>query len=101
MILRDLIPCLARVTASGPLDTEVCVLTASSREVVPGVLFAAIRGTAIDGHRFIGDALAAGARVILAECAPPPDLAPALTWLHVPDSRAALAVLASRLWPTP
>ena len=97
MILRDLIPCLARVTASGPLDTEVCVLTASSREVVPGVLFAAIRGTAIDGHRFIGDALAAGARVILAECAPPPDLAPALTWLHVPDSRAALAVLASRL----
>lgn len=97
MILRDLISCLARVTASGPLDTDVSTLTASSREVVPGVLFAAIRGTSIDGHRFIGDALAAGAGVILAESAPPVDLDPARTWLHVPDSRAALSALASTL----
>ena len=53
MILRDLISRLARVTASGPLDTEVRALTASSRTVAPGMLFAAIRGTTIDGHRFI------------------------------------------------
>ncbi|MEI8037440.1 MAG: UDP-N-acetylmuramoyl-L-alanyl-D-glutamate--2,6-diaminopimelate ligase [Verrucomicrobiota bacterium] len=97
MILRDLIACLTRVTTAGPLDTEVAVLTASSRQVVPGALFAAIRGTVSDGHRFLGEALAAGARVILAESAPPADLDPALTWLHVPDSRAALAALASTL----
>jgi UDP-N-acetylmuramoyl-L-alanyl-D-glutamate--2,6-diaminopimelate ligase len=97
MILRDLVPSLSRVTASGSLDTEVAVLTASSREVAPGMLFAAIRGTTIDGHRFIGDALAAGASVILAETAPPVDLDPAVTWLHVPDSREALSTLASTL----
>jgi UDP-N-acetylmuramoyl-L-alanyl-D-glutamate--2,6-diaminopimelate ligase len=97
MILRDLITCLSRVTVAGPLDREVAVLTASSREVVPGVLFAAIRGTTVDGHRFINDALAAGASVILAETAPPANFAPALTWLHVPDSRVALSLLASTL----
>jgi len=97
MILRDLISRLARVTASGPLDTEVRALTASSRTVAPGMLFAAIRGTTIDGHRFIDDALAAGAGAILAESAPPPDLDPSVAWLHVPDSRQAIATLASTL----
>jgi UDP-N-acetylmuramoyl-L-alanyl-D-glutamate--2,6-diaminopimelate ligase len=97
MILRDLISSLTRVTASGPLDAEVSALTASSREAAPGMLFAAIRGTSIDGHRFIGDALASGASVILAETAPPADLAPSIAWLHVPDSRAALSALASAM----
>ena len=97
MILSELIPCLPRVTASGPLDTQVSALTASSRGVTPGMLFAAIRGTSIDGHRFISDALAAGAGVIVAESAPPPDLDRAVAWLHVPDSREALSMLASTL----
>jgi UDP-N-acetylmuramoyl-L-alanyl-D-glutamate--2,6-diaminopimelate ligase len=95
MILRDLASCLPRVTASGPLDAEVSALGASSRSVVPGMLFAAIRGTSVDGHRFIGDALAAGAAAILAECAPPADLDRSIAWLHVPDSREALSKLAS------
>ncbi len=95
MILRDLVSCLSRVTASGPMDTEVAALTASSREVGPGMLFAAIRGTTIDGHRFINDALAAGAAVVLAESAPPSDLKRETAWLHVPDSREALSRLAS------
>lgn len=97
MTLRALISVLSRVTASGPVDVEIRALTASSREVVPGVLFAAIRGTAVDGHRFIGDALAAEASAILAETAPPVELDPDVAWLHVPDSRAALATLASAI----
>ena len=97
MTLRDLISGLSRVTASGQVDVDICALTASSREVAPGVLFAAIRGTAVDGHRFIGDALAAGASAILAETAPPVDLHPGVAWLHVPESRAALATLASAI----
>ena len=97
MILRDLVSCLSRVTACGPLDADVSALSASSREVAPGQLFAAIRGTSIDGHRFIGDVLGAGVTAILAETAPPADLDPAVTWLHVPDSRAALSTLASAM----
>jgi UDP-N-acetylmuramoyl-L-alanyl-D-glutamate--2,6-diaminopimelate ligase len=97
MILRELVSSLSRVTVSGPTDAEVAVLTASSRDVVPGCLFAAIRGTTIDGHRFIDDALAAGAAVILAESAPPADVDRDVSWLHVPDSREALSTIASTL----
>lgn len=97
MILRDLVSCLPRVTAVGSLDADVSGITASSREVVPGFIFAAIRGTSIDGHRFINDALAAGATAILAETAQPADYSATATWLHVSDSRAALSTLASTL----
>lgn len=101
MILRDLISCLPRVTSSGPLDTEVSALTDSSREVQPGSLFAAIRGVAADGHRFIDAARAAGASVILAESAPPDDFPTSACWLHVPDSREALALLSSSFFSHP
>jgi UDP-N-acetylmuramoyl-L-alanyl-D-glutamate--2,6-diaminopimelate ligase len=97
MTLRDLISSLSKVTVAGPLDTEVHTITASSRDVIPGAVFAAIRGTVIDGHRFINDALAAGASAILAETAQPADYSAPATWLHVPDSRAAVATLASVL----
>jgi UDP-N-acetylmuramoyl-L-alanyl-D-glutamate--2,6-diaminopimelate ligase len=95
MTLRHLASSLSRVTVAGSLDADITALTASSSAVAPGCLFAAIRGTSIDGHQFIPAALAAGAAAILAETAPPPDLPPAITWLHVPDSRSALAMLAS------
>lgn len=97
MILRDLVSSLSRVTVAGSLDTEVHAITASSREVAPGIIFAAIRGTTLDGHRFINDALAAGASAILAETAQPSDYTAPATWLHVPDSREALSTLASTL----
>lgn len=97
MILRDLVKCLPRVTPAGSLEVEIAGLTASSREVAPGYLFAAIRGTTADGHRFIPAALEAGVAAVLAETAPPLDLPGHITWLHVPDSRRALAAMAS-LW---
>jgi UDP-N-acetylmuramoyl-L-alanyl-D-glutamate--2,6-diaminopimelate ligase len=97
MILRDLVSNLSKVTVAGSLDTEVHAITASSREVAPGLIFAAIRGTTLDGHRFINDALAAGASAILAETAQPSDYTAPATWLHVPDSREAVSTLSSAL----
>lgn len=97
MILRDLVSNLTKVTVAGSLDGEVGAITMSSRDVAPGVIFAAVRGTTLDGHRFINDAIAAGASTILAEKAPPSDFTDPVTWLHVPDSRAAVSILASAL----
>lgn len=97
MILRDLVSSLPKVTVAGSLDTDIHAVTASSREAGPGLVFAAIRGTTLDGHRFINDALAAGASAILAETAQPSDYTHPATWIHVPDSRAALSTLASVL----
>ena len=101
MILRELISNLSRVTVAGSLEPEIHAITTSSREVVPGVIFAAIRGTSLDGHRFINDALAAGATAILAENAQPADYSAPATWLHVPDSREAVSTLTSALAGNP
>jgi UDP-N-acetylmuramoyl-L-alanyl-D-glutamate--2,6-diaminopimelate ligase len=101
MLLRTLISSLDKVTASGCLDIEVDALTADSREAKAGHLFAAIRGTSIDGHKFLRDVIAQGGNMVLAESAPPFDFPETGAWLHVPDSRAALATLAAAFYDEP
>ena len=65
-------PGLARPGLSRPglspstRDPDVCGITANSRDVKPGYLFAALPGSAHDGRRFIADAVARGAAAILA-----------------------------------
>ncbi|PCJ44029.1 MAG: UDP-N-acetylmuramoyl-L-alanyl-D-glutamate--2,6-diaminopimelate ligase, partial [Alphaproteobacteria bacterium] len=46
-------------------DIEITGLTADSRAVKAGFLFAALPGTQVDGAKFIGDAIKAGAAAIL------------------------------------
>ena len=46
-------------------DVEISMITADSRMVVPGALFAAIPGTAFDGRDFIESAISNGASAIL------------------------------------
>jgi UDP-N-acetylmuramoyl-L-alanyl-D-glutamate--2,6-diaminopimelate ligase len=48
-------------------DPEILGLTADSREVRPGFLFAALPGTKTDGRRFIDDAVAKGAVAVLTD----------------------------------
>ncbi|MDX6752060.1 UDP-N-acetylmuramoyl-L-alanyl-D-glutamate--2,6-diaminopimelate ligase [Geminicoccaceae bacterium 1502E] len=52
---------------SGAGDVEVTGLTADSREVRPGFLFAALAGSRTDGRRFVDDALARGAVAVLGD----------------------------------
>ena len=53
--------------ASGTAQTiDITGLTADSRAVRDGYLFAALPGTQVDGRRFIADAVAKGARAVLA-----------------------------------
>lgn len=63
-----------------------------SREVKPGGLFFALRGAALDGHRFVPQAVAAGAAGIVVER--PPEAAGEAEVLVVPDTWAALYDLA-------
>jgi len=66
-------------------DLEIVGLTADSRQVKPGFLFAALRGTARDGRAFAGEAAARGAVAILT------DDAAALTL--EPPQRGRLAII--------
>lgn len=48
-----------------PVDPEITGVTADSRRVRPGFLFAALPGSKVDGRRFVPAALKAGAAAIL------------------------------------
>lgn len=95
MIFRDLASKLPRATIAGPLDVELTSITDDSRQAGPGILFVAVRGETADGHDFIGKALEAGSPVIVSETAQPRNFSTDVTWVHVSDTRYALAVIAS------
>src|SRR4051812_28554739 len=63
---RDLLSAAAPAGGSGGSPSpEISGLTADSRDVRPGYLFAALPGIKLDGRRFIEDAVARGAAAIL------------------------------------
>jgi UDP-N-acetylmuramoyl-L-alanyl-D-glutamate--2,6-diaminopimelate ligase len=74
-------------------------VTADSRTVLPGHVFAALQGQRADGAAFVADAIARGAVGIVSEQAAPEGVhAP---WLLVPDARLALARIAATLFRHP
>jgi len=87
-----------------PPDTIVLDhLTDDSRRARPGSLFAAIRGTAADGHTFIDKAISNGARLVLCEAVPEHARTrfPSTLFARTADSRAALAEVASTFYGDP
>ncbi|MEX0724271.1 MAG: UDP-N-acetylmuramoyl-L-alanyl-D-glutamate--2,6-diaminopimelate ligase [Gracilimonas sp.] len=49
------------------IDAELTAFAIDSREVKEGSVFIAIRGTQVDGHMFLEDAIGRGAKVIICE----------------------------------
>lgn len=67
MRLKDLLVGFEWKNMSGRdfIDTDILGITADSRQVEPGFLFAALSGAQVDGANFIPDAIAAGAIALL------------------------------------
>jgi len=82
-------------------DSEVVALSQDSRTVVAGSLFVAVRGFHSDGHQFIPQALMQGAVAIIAEEQRDATATGAAPVILVPDSRAALARLATIFYGHP
>ena len=79
-------------------QVEITGVTADSRKVRPGSIFAALKGVALDGADFAPQAVAAGARAVLA--APSVALPPlGVPVLRAEDPRRALALIAVRFHP--
>jgi len=94
------------VAAGNPL-AEVSAVCNDSRKVVPGALFVAVKGFAVDGHAFIATAVEKGASVIVYE-----DEASLrdqlqktagreITLVKAESSRYALAILAANFYDNP
>lgn len=79
----------------GADDPLIAGVTADSRKVKPGFLFAALPGVAADGRAFIPQAVAAGAAAVLA---PLDTAAPGATIVPTQDVRRAYALAARAFW---
>lgn len=86
-------------------DVEVSAIQYDSRKIARGGCFVAIRGTGVDGHRFISTAISNGASVVVLE---DDAILPDSYFMHagvakvvVPDSRKALAQLAANYYDHP
>ena len=94
---------LAGVECTQRIGDTACTImdvVYDSRLVTPGCLFVALRGGYADGHRFIGEAAQRGAIAALVEEAvvAPEDIRAQIV---VPDTRAALAVVAANWYQHP
>jgi len=98
MKLREILPSDAEFDAHHA-DLDIGAVTADSRTVKRGGLFVAIPGTKADGLGFVPAAIVAGAAVIVAEQRPQTPLPNHVAFVHVPNARRALALIAAKLFP--
>lgn len=100
MLLSVLLEGVGAVSIVGGVEREITSLTFDSRTSEPGALFFAVRGTQVDGHAFIGKAVAQGAAAVVCETLPEnPDSA--VTWVRVADAPTALGIAAANFYGRP
>jgi UDP-N-acetylmuramoyl-L-alanyl-D-glutamate--2,6-diaminopimelate ligase len=87
--------------AIGPLEGTVDRIATDSREVTDRSLFVAMRGLFSDGHEYIDEAIARGARAIVAERPAPGSLSDTVAWIEVADSGPVLGQIADVLHDHP
>ena len=99
--IATLIPALSgEVRLRGDAETLVRGLAYDSRRVRPGDLFFALPGLHTDGHRFVGQAIEAGAAAVLhqGELSSYRDR---VAYLQVPDSRRGMSELSAAFYGHP
>ncbi len=84
----------------GNMDMPVNGVAIDSRQVQPGWVFIAIRGTQTDGHKFIAAAIAAGAAAVVCEEWNAGESTGA-TLIKVKDSAAAAGTIAHNFYDKP
>jgi UDP-N-acetylmuramoyl-L-alanyl-D-glutamate--2,6-diaminopimelate ligase len=70
MKLKDLLKNIKPIGIDGDTEVEITGVNIDSRRIESGHLFVAIKGTQVDGHKFISKAITLGAKAILCEDMP-------------------------------
>lgn len=99
MKLISLLEKLEYTCLQGSTDQEVKNVVYDSRKVEEGSLFICIRGAVVDGHKFVPDVVAKGAKVLIVEEAveAPEDV----TVILVKDTRYAMAFISAAYFGYP
>jgi UDP-N-acetylmuramoyl-L-alanyl-D-glutamate--2,6-diaminopimelate ligase len=100
MSLSALLDGVKPLDRRGPGDGAIAGIAYDSREVRPGYLFFALPGLHVDGHRFVPQAIAAGARAVV-HSAELPSYDSAVSYLRVADPRTAMSPIAAGFYGHP
>lgn len=98
--LQDILTGIRVLQTKGAVDISVSGLCLDSRKASPGSLFAAIKGTQVDGHRFIETAIQNGATSIVCSELPVSTL-PDVSYVLVENSSEAIGQIASNFFDQP
>lgn len=99
-ILKDILYKVPLKSVSGDMNKEIGSICFDSRESKQDCLFIAVQGLTVDGHEYIGKAIASGASAIVCEKLPE-SLLDDVTYVQTADSAEALGVLASNFFGNP
>ena len=98
--LKDILHGIPVRHVVGNLNVAIADLCFDSRKASPDSMFVAVVGTQVDGHRYVDQAVALGATVVL--CEKLPDATKdEVTYIQVDDTAFALGVSASNLFGNP
>lgn len=100
MILKDLLRGIRVMETIGSEETEISGVAIDSRKVTKGGLFVAMKGTQVDGHKFIPRAIELGAAAILCENLPD-NLEEGVAYVVVPDTEDIVGEVATRFYGNP
>lgn len=100
MLLKELLLNIKTLSISGNLNIEVKGIEFDSRKNLTDFLFIATKGTTVDGHDFIANAIQKGALAIVCEIIPD-DIKDGITYVQVENSAKALGLLASAWYGFP
>ena len=100
MELRKLLKNIKPVAIKGNEDIDVTGVNINSRLIGKGNLFIAMKGTQVDGHRFIGGAVEAGAVAVMCEELPS-ELDGGVTYVQVESTEDAAGKVATVFYGEP
>src|SRR6195952_4907539 len=98
--LSEILEGLAFTELQGSVDVEISEVVFDSRKVVPGCLFVAVKGTVVDGHDYIEQAVKDGAIAVICEELPA-HVTGEVDFFMVANSAVALGTLAANFYDNP
>lgn len=100
MTLSELLKAVAPVEVIGSTEKNITGVNIDSRLIGEGHLFIAMRGTQVDGHRFIAKAVELGATAVLLEDMPE-DRSEGVTYIKVASTEDAAGPVATVFYGDP
>ncbi len=100
MELKELIKGILTKSIAGSENLEIKGVNIDSRRIKEGHLFIAMKGTQVDGHKFIGTAIKQGAAAILCEDMPE-EKTDGVTYIQVDSTEDIVGEIATRFHGDP